>query len=308
MSGKRKTALATACAFTWFGHACGASMATGRLAVQYCSLHGPIGLVGAVVVWIASVAFAWIIMEYARLIKAENYHDVVKTIYWPNRILGSVMNVVWDLITLFSVVVVSGTCIAGSGALLESAFGLNYYIGMVLFTALMLLIFLSGGGVLKKLGGISVPMLVLLIIMCVVIITMGWDNLKAVMAGELNSYIEPGKETLGSTVLDGITYGMTQSGFVATGIVYSRQFESRKETNKACLLGFLFGTASLVPRRQQRDPALPHGPAAALRRARLHLPRGVLCGTVYRLYLHCGLPAAGGHLPVQAAAGEGGQK
>ena len=246
MSGKRKTALATACAFTWFGHACGASMATGRLAVQYCSLHGPIGLVGAVVVWIASVAFAWIIMEYARLIKAENYHDVVKTIYWPNRILGSVMNVVWDLITLFSVVVVSGTCIAGSGALLESAFGLNYYIGMVLFTALMLLIFLSGGGVLKKLGGISVPMLVLLIIMCVVIITMVWDNLKAVMAGELNSYIEPGKETLGSTVLDGITYGMTQSGFVATGIVYSRQFESRKETNKACLLGFLFGTASMV--------------------------------------------------------------
>lgn len=246
MSKKGKTALATACALTWFGHACGASMATGRLAVQYCSLHGPIGLVGAVVVWIASVVFAWIIMEYARLIRAENYHDVVKTIYWPNRVLGSVMNIVWDLITLFSVVVVSGTCVAGSGALLESAFGLNYYIGMILFTALMLIIFLSGGGVLNKLGGISAPMLVLLIVMCIVIIATGWENLAAVMSGELNSQIAPGKETLGSAVQDGITYGMTQSGFVATGIVYSRQFKSRRETNQACLLGFLLGTCSMV--------------------------------------------------------------
>ena len=246
MKNKGSLSLATVCALTWFGHACGASMATGRLAVQYCSLHGPIGLVGAVVVWIASVVFAWIIMEYARITKAENYHDVVKTIYWPNRILGSVMNVVWDLITLFSVVVVSGTCIAGSGALLETAFGLNYYIGMLLFVALMLVIFLSGGGVLKKLGGISAPMLVLLIIMCIVIISMGWDNLTDVMTGKLNSQIAPGKETLGSTVMDGITYGMTQSGFVATGIVYSRQFKSRAETNHACLLGFIFGAASMI--------------------------------------------------------------
>lgn len=246
MKSNGKMALTTVCALTWFGHACGASMATGRLAVQYCSLHGPIGLIGAVIVWIAAVAFAWIIMEYARLTKAENYHDVVKTIYWPNRAVGSVMNVVWDLITLFSVVVVSGTCIAGSGALLESAFGLNYYIGMLLFVALMLVIFLSGGGVLKKLGGISVPMLVLLAVMCIVIITMGWDNLKAVMAGELNSQIEAGRETMSSTVKDGITYGMTQSGFVATGIVYSRQFKSRKETNRACLLGFILGSVSMV--------------------------------------------------------------
>lgn len=246
MKNKGSLSLATICALTWFGHACGASMATGRLAVEYCSLHGPIGLVGAVVVWIASVVFAWIIMEYARITKAENYHDVVKTIYWPNRALGSVMNVIWDLITLFSVVVVSGTCIAGSGALLESAFGLNYYLGMLLFVALMLVIFLAGGGVLKKLGGISFPMLILLIVMCVVIIAMGWDNLVEVMAGRLNGQIAAGKETLGSTVSDGITYGMTQSGFVATGIVYSRQFKSRAETNHACLLGFIFGAASLI--------------------------------------------------------------
>ena len=39
---------------------------------------------------------------------------------------------------------------------------------------------------------------------------------------------------------------MTQSGFVATGIVYSRQFKSRAETNHACLLGFIFGAASMI--------------------------------------------------------------
>ena len=244
---KDKTiSLATVCALAWFGHACGASMATGRLAVQYCSIHGPIGILSAFVVWVAAVIFAWIIMEYGRLIQANNYHDVVNTIYWPNKPLGFVMNIIWDLITLFSVIVVSGTCVAGTGSVLETVFGLNYNIGMLLFVALLLVMFLTGGGFIKKLGGISFPLLIMLIIMCIAIIIMGWDNLKVVMSGGLNSQIALGKETIGSAVKDGIVYGMTQSGFVATGIVYSRQFKSRKETTKACIIALVLGSAALI--------------------------------------------------------------
>ena len=246
MKIKGKLSLATVCALTWFGHACGASMATGRLAVQYCSSHGPIGLLGAIIVWVVTVGFAWIIMEYGRMIRANTYHDVVNSIYWPHRTVGRIMNIVWDVTILYSTVVVSGTCVAGSGALLETVFGVNYYIGMLLFVAFMLVIFLSGGTVLKKLGGISAPMLVLLFIMCIGIIYAGWDNLQIVLSGKLNSQIAVGRETLGSTVKDAVTYGMTQSGFVATGIVYSRQFKSRKETNVACGLGFLFGCCAMI--------------------------------------------------------------
>ena len=246
MEKKSKISLTTVCAFVWFGHACGASMATGRLAVQYCSLHGPIGVLVPIVVWFAAVLFAWIIMEYGRLIKANNYHDVVNSIYWPNKTLGSVMNIVWDLITLFSVVVVSGTCVAGTGAVLESVFGLNYNLGMALFVLLLLVLFLSGGGVIKKLGNISFLLLILLIVMCIAIISMGWDNLTAVMSGQVNDQIEAGKETLGSVLKDGVVYGMTQSGFVATGIVYSRQFKSRSETTKTCVLAFILGSVSLI--------------------------------------------------------------
>lgn len=246
MKSRKEKSLVTACALTWFGHACGASMATGRLAVQYCSSHGPIGLLGAVIVWIVTVGFAWIIMEYGRLIQADTYHDAVNTIYWPHPVVGKVMNAVWDITILYSTIVVSGTCIAGSGALLESAFDVNYYLGMLIFVALMLIIFLSGGTILKKLGGISTPMLILLFVMCIAIITMGWDNLKLVLAGQMNSQLEAGRGTLGAMFNDAVTYGMTQSGFVATGIVYSRQFKSRSETNRACGLGFLFGCTSMV--------------------------------------------------------------
>ncbi len=245
MKGK-KVSLATVCALAWFGHACGASMATGRLAVQYCSIHGALGILTAFVVWVAAVVFAWIIMEYGRLTQANNYHDVVNTIYWPNKILGRVMNIIWDLITLFSVIVVSGTCVAGTGAVLETVFGINYNIGMFAFVALLLVMFLTGGGFIKKLGGISFPLLIMLICMCIAIIAMGWDNLKMVMSGELNSYIPEGKETLGSAIKDGIVYGMTQSGFVATGIVYSRQFKSRRETTKACVIALILGSAALI--------------------------------------------------------------
>lgn len=243
---KKKMSLATVCAFVWFGHACGASMATGRLAVQYFSLHGPIGLIGPLAVWITTVGFAWIIMEYGRLIRANNYHEVVNSIYWPNKTLGSVMNIVWDVTVLFSTIVVSGTCVAGTGAVLESVLGLNYNIGMALFVLLLLVLFLTGGGIIKKLGNISLPLLIMLVVMCIVIISMGWDNLMVVLKGDLNEFIEPGRETLSSVIKDGVTLGMTQSGFIATGIVYSRQFKSRRETTHACVLALILGCLALT--------------------------------------------------------------
>ncbi|GEM_PF-931361 len=246
MKDKLKLSVPLLCALTWFGHSCGASLATGRLAAQYCTRHGAYGFIAAVFIWVVTCGFCFIVMDYARLIKANSYHDCVETIYYPNKILGKVLNIIWDITVLVSTIVTSGTCIAGCGSLLQKLFGINYYVGMGIFLVIMLFVFLIGPGILERLGKMSLPMLILLLVLCVVMFTNNIGNMNASIAGTYNDILDPKAVGIGSALNDGLTYGMTQSGFVATGIVYAGRYTKRKETVKSCFLAFIFGAVAMV--------------------------------------------------------------
>lgn len=239
MSKKKSFSLPMLCAFAWFGHACGSSFATGRLAVQYCTKHGPIGIIGGILIFIMAGAWMYITLEYGRLIKSKNYHDIVSTIYWDNKAVGGVMSVVWDVIQLYSIVITSGACIAGSGSVLQDAFGLNYNIGMILFAAIMVVLFIVGPGVFKRFGKMSFPMFILLMIVCVVSIVIGKERLGLVFAGSTGYTFPEGVGTAKGVANDAFIYACTQLGFVGTGSIFAGQFESRKDTVKAVGVGML---------------------------------------------------------------------
>lgn len=236
----------TLCAFAWFGHACGSSMASGRLAVQYCSRHGVAGILSAVLIWVFTAVWIFITMEYARVVKATNYYDIVTSIYWDNKVVGRIAGVIWDLIQLFSIVVVSGSCISGSGTILEAVFGLNYNIGMLIFVILMLILFSTGSSILATLGKMSFPMFFLLIMVCIVAILVGWDNLKDVFSGAFNDVLTDDAGTFSGVLRDSLTYAAAQLGFIATAAPYAGSFESRRDNVKVLALGFAVGCSAMV--------------------------------------------------------------
>lgn len=227
------------CAFAWFGHACGSSFATGRLAVQYCSEHGAKGIIGGILIYILTGIWMYITLEYGRLIKSKNYHDIVNTIYWDNKIVGRVMSVIWDLIQLFSIIVVSGSCIAGSGSVLESALGLNYNLGMILFALLLVVMFIIGPDVFKRFGKISFPMFCLLMVVCAVAIIVGKEHLGVVLADNAGYVFPEGTGTYKDVANSAFLYACTQLGFVGTGSIFAGQFTSRKDTLKAVGVGMI---------------------------------------------------------------------
>lgn len=243
---KKTSPMVMGAVYAWFGHTCGASMATGLMAVQYGTRHGiPLGILSCLTYWVSAAVFMWICMEYSRLIKAKNYRDVVETVYWPNKAVGTIMNFVWDLISFFSIVVVSGTCVAGSGALFEEQFGFNYNLGMVLFVAIMLLLFVWGEGIMSRFGKMFVPMFTLLMIVCVAAVYMNRDNLPLVLSGAYKDAIPEGAGTIGAAMKDGFTLGCSSLGFACTAIVFAGNFESRRDSTKTAVIGFLFGFFSL---------------------------------------------------------------
>ena len=249
MSNKKLfSSMPALCAVAFFGHACGASFSTGRLAVEYCTRHGAGGVIGAIGIYVIVGLWLFITMEYARLVKAKSYKDVVSTIYWDNKIVGGVMLLLWDVIQLLSIIVTCASCISGSGSVLESVFGLNYNLGMFIFVVILVLLFLSPV-VFVYLGRMSFPMFALLLIVCVVSIVAGWDNLQNVFAGRVDYVFPAGEGTPGGIAKDAFTYACTNLGFIGTGAVYASHFESRKDTLKALGLGVLmcsFGLALCV--------------------------------------------------------------
>jgi len=190
-------------------------------------------------IYIFTALWMFIALEYGRMVKSKSYKDIVAGIYWDNKIVGTVMTVIWDLIQLFSIVVVSASCIAGSGEVLKSALGMNYTLGMLLFVIVILILFLVGPGVFKRIGIMSIPMFVLLMIVCAVAIKVGWVNLAATIAGKNDAMLAAGTGTNMAVTNDAFTYACTQLGFIGTGSIYAGQFKSRKETFIAVFIGML---------------------------------------------------------------------
>ena len=232
-------------AFTWFGYHCGSGFASGTQMKVYATKFGVMGLLAPIVAWICCTAFITIILEYARLVQAKSYRDVAGSIYWDNKALGRVVITVWDIMVFFSMIVASGTCVAGCGTLLQELFGLPYFVGCAGFVVFMVLLMCFGSNVLDRLGKIASPLIVLFIIVCVVGIVRGAPHLGQVLTTDLGASSEP-DATILDVIWSGFTYGCIQISFVHTACVIGGGFKSVKETKKMAIAGFCMNCGAML--------------------------------------------------------------
>lgn len=231
--------------FTWFGYHCGSGFASGTQIKVYVSKFGAMGLLAPIVAWICCTAFITIILEYSRLIQAKSYRDVASTIYWDNKSLGRVIILVWDIMVFFSMLVASGSCVAGFGTLLDELFGLPYFVGCAIFVVFMICLMCFGENVLDRLGTISTPLIILFIIVCVVGIVRGAPNLGQVLTTDLGAPSEP-DATILDVIWSGFTYGCIQISFVHTACVIGGGFQSAKETRTMAIAGFIMNCGAML--------------------------------------------------------------
>lgn len=102
-----------------------------------------------------------------------------------------------------------------------------------------------GEGIISRFGKMFIPMFTLLIVVCAVAIYLGRDNLPLVLSGAYRDAIPEGAGTPLAAINNGFTLGCSSLGFACTAIVFAGKFESRKDTTRTVVLGFLFGFFSL---------------------------------------------------------------
>ena len=218
----------------------------------YATKFGTMGLLAPVIAWICCTLFIFLVVEYARLVQAKSYRDVAGSIYWDSKPLGRIVILVWDVMVFFSMLVASGTCVAGFGTLLQSLFDLPYAVGCGLFVVFMILLMCFGTNVLDRLGKVASPLIVLFLIVCIVGIARGSANLGAVLTTSAGASSVEGATTF-DVIKSGFTYGCIQISFVHTACVIGGGFKTRKETYQMIGTGFalncgamLFGTLAIL--------------------------------------------------------------
>ena len=232
-------------AMMWFGFHCGAGFASGVQVKIFAAKYGSIGLLVPFLAWIFNCVYMSIGLEYSRLIKAKSYKDVASTLYSENPTVGKVGVFIWDVLIFMSSITILGSCVAGAGAQLKQIFGLHYAIGCGLFVILMVLILCFGKEIMRRLGKVSIPLIVMFSLVCIVGIYDGYPHMVEVLTTSAGAPMMK-NFTMSMLVQSAFTYALIQLGSFQALTVMAGQFESRKETVKFIALGFAMNCGAML--------------------------------------------------------------
>ncbi len=146
----------TTIAFTYAGSIVGAGFLSGQELWQFFGSYGRLGLLGFILALALQGILVYIILSYAKDSKLSDFDKIlVKKDIKPLRYFF----IISELVFVFGVVMIM---YAGSGSLLKTAFGLNDFVGSLLFAiAITVVAFLGLGGITKILSA-TIPFLTVL--------------------------------------------------------------------------------------------------------------------------------------------------
>lgn len=245
MGKKKQSSMFFLAAMTWFGYHCGAGFASGAQVKLYAARYGRAGVIVPLIAWVLCTVWMFIVCEYGRLIKAKSYRDVGATIYWDNSVVGRIAIILWDFLIFMSSITAVGSCVAGCGALLDQLFGVPYWIGCGGFIVVMVLILCFGKEILSRLGKLSTPLVIVFFTVCIFGILKGFPRMVEVLTTAAGvSTVE--NTTFQTLFKSGMTYGVVQIGSFQALVVMAGKFESRTETVKFAITGFLLNCGAML--------------------------------------------------------------
>ncbi len=228
-------------ALIWFGYHCGAGFASGRQVWLYAVQYGKRGMLAPLIIWLLNASFMFIAAEYARLKKASNYRDMV-TIYYDHPVVNKIALFLWDILIFMASITVSASCTAGTGSLLQSVFGLPYWVGCAAFIIGMALLLSLGKGILERLGKFGVPLILIFFIICFVAICSNPEH----MIRSITSAAPVKEITFSAFIRRCFVYAITQCSFFQALSVLAGKFESRKTSVAFTASGFLMNGCAML--------------------------------------------------------------
>lgn len=236
---KGSFALAFSVGSVLFSAHAGGGFATGNQANTYyvgLGWLGPISAVIAMLLLTLTMREAMIMYNSRGL---KSHKELFETLYHPLDKCYVLFEVFFYIMVLMAV----AAAISGAASALNQYFGLNYYIGIVIVGALVLLLTIFGADLVRK---VSTYMGIAILVTAITIYTIGIFKSKTLFTVMSADFSAVGFRNIPKAILNTFTYAGFQCVTLPTMIACGTPLKGKKNCSKSMWISFVMNSVALV--------------------------------------------------------------
>ena len=217
----------------------GGGFATGNQANTYyvgLGWLGPISAVIAMLLLTLTMREAMIMYNSREL---KSHKELFETLYHPLDKCYVLFEVFFYIMVLMAV----AAAISGAASALNQYFGLNYYIGIVIVGALVLLLTIFGADLVRK---VSTYMGIAILVTAITIYTIGIFKSKTLFTVMSADFSAVGFRNIPKAILNAFTYAGFQCVTLPTMIACGTPLKGKKNCSKSMWISFVMNSVALV--------------------------------------------------------------
>lgn len=239
IAAKDSFALAFSVGSVLFSAHAGGGFATGNQANTYyvgLGWLGPISAVIAMLLLTLTMREAMIMYNSRGL---KSHKELFETLYHPIDKCYVLFEVFFYIMVLMAV----AAAISGAASALNQYFGLNYYIGIVIVGALVLLLTIFGADLVRK---VSTYMGIAILVTAITIYTIGIFKSKMLFTVMSADFSAVGFRNIPKSILNAFTYAGFQCVTLPTMIACGTPLKGKKNCSKSMWISFVMNSVALV--------------------------------------------------------------
>ena len=229
-------------AAVWLGGHFGPGFATGAFSAQYYERYGWIGLVMPLLAMLITGGVMFYMVEYARSHGATNYRAFVDSAF-GDGVLGKIMPIFYDILFIGTVIGAGGLAVAGEANILGKVYGVSFWAAAIPTIIVAALLCLYGS---KLVARSSKYMMYAIVVIVLLIFFLSIASGKPDYAAAFAAPPLEQNNTLLNALWKAILYGCFQSTIAFNVMSVSDLLESRAETKKAVITGYIITVVLMI--------------------------------------------------------------
>ena len=224
-----------AVASVWLGGHFGPGFATGVFSAQYYEKYGVIGLFTPLLAMLLTGGVMYYMVEYARSHGTTNYRSFVESAF-GDGVLAKIMPIFYDILFVGTVIGAGGLAVAGEANILGKVYGVSFWGAAIPTIIVAALLCLYGSKLVAKSSKYMMYAIVVIVLLIFILSSVsGKPDYAAAFAAPA---IEQ-NNTILNAIWKAILYGCFQSTIAFNVMSVSDLLESREETKKAVVSGYI---------------------------------------------------------------------
>lgn len=231
-----------AVASVWLGGHFGPGFATGVFSAQYYEKYGWFGMLTPLLAMLLTGGVMYYMVEYARSHGTTNYRSFVESAFGDGA-LAKVMPIFYDILFIGTVIGAGGLAIRGEATILGNLFHFSFWASAIPTILVAALLCLYGSKLVAK---SSKYMMYAIVVIVLLIFILSSASGKPDYAAAFAAPPIEQNNTILKAIWQAILYGCFQSTIAFNVMSVSDLLESREETKKAVISGYIVTVVLMI--------------------------------------------------------------